>query len=88
MKKQVRITKKIQTPTKPEKISPFEKYRGIGNGQTGSGRMALLRAIRELRGCYSEKEDARSLAASIRQLRHGATLGKLSIRQLIDEGRR
>ena len=35
-----------------------------------------------------QKEDARSLAASIRRLRRGATLGKLSIRELIDEGRR
>jgi prevent-host-death family protein len=34
------------------------------------------------------KEDARGLAASIRRLRNGATLGKLSIRELIDEGRR
>ncbi len=34
------------------------------------------------------KEDAHDLAASIRQLRRGATLGKLSIRELIDEGRR
>ena len=36
----------------------------------------------------SQKEDAHGLAASIRQLRRGATLGKLSIRELIDEGRR
>jgi prevent-host-death family protein len=36
----------------------------------------------------SQKEDARSLAVSIRRLRRGAALGKLSIRQLIDEGRR
>jgi hypothetical protein len=28
------------------------------------------------------------VAASIRRLRRGATLGKLSIRELIDEGRR
>ena len=36
----------------------------------------------------SQKEDTRSLAASIRRLRRGAILGKLSIRELIDEGRR
>jgi prevent-host-death family protein len=36
----------------------------------------------------NQKEDARILAASIRRLRRGATLGKLSIRELIDEGRR
>ncbi len=36
----------------------------------------------------SQKEDGHILAASIRQLRRGATLGKLSIRELIDEGRR
>jgi prevent-host-death family protein len=36
----------------------------------------------------SAKEDAGALAASIRQLRRGASLGKLSIRELIDEGRR
>jgi len=35
-----------------------------------------------------QKEDGHILAASIRQLRRGATLGKLSIRELIDEGRR
>jgi prevent-host-death family protein len=35
-----------------------------------------------------EKEDARQLAAGIRQLRQGAVLGKISIRELIDEGRR
>ena len=33
-------------------------------------------------------EDAHSLAASIRRLRRGTTLGKVSIRELIDEGRR
>jgi prevent-host-death family protein len=36
----------------------------------------------------SQKEDGHILAASIRQLRRGVTLGKLSIRELIDEGRR
>jgi prevent-host-death family protein len=36
----------------------------------------------------SQKEDGHVLAASIRQLRRGVTLGKLSIRELIDEGRR
>ncbi|MGB9205424.1 MAG: hypothetical protein WCB94_15810, partial [Terriglobales bacterium] len=35
-----------------------------------------------------KEEDGHILAASIRQLRRGATLGKLSIRELIDEGRR
>ena len=30
--------------------TPFEKYRGIGNGRAGSGRKAVVRAIRELRG--------------------------------------
>jgi prevent-host-death family protein len=35
-----------------------------------------------------QKEDPHRLAASIRQLRRGAILGKLSIRELIDEGRR
>jgi prevent-host-death family protein len=35
-----------------------------------------------------EKEDARQLAAGIRQLRQGAVLGKISIRELIEEGRR
>ncbi len=36
----------------------------------------------------SREEDGHILAASIRRLRRGATLGKLSIRELIDEGRR
>jgi len=35
-----------------------------------------------------QMEDARDVAASIRRLRRGATLGKLSMRELIDEGRR
>lgn len=40
-----------------------------------------------------EREDARSLADAIRRLRRGTTLGKaslrkLTIRELIDEGRR
>jgi AbrB family looped-hinge helix DNA binding protein len=30
--------------------SPFAPYRGIGNGSGNSGRKAVLRAIRELRG--------------------------------------
>jgi hypothetical protein len=30
--------------------SPFEKFRGIGNGRAGSGGKAVVRAIRELRG--------------------------------------
>lgn len=36
----------------------------------------------------SEKPDVRSVAKAIRTLRKGATLGKLTIRGLIDEGRR
>jgi prevent-host-death family protein len=35
-----------------------------------------------------EKQDARSLVEAIRQLRSGVTLGKIKIRELIDEGRR
>jgi prevent-host-death family protein len=35
-----------------------------------------------------EKDDPRELVAGIRQLRQGARLGKISIRELIDEGRR
>lgn len=35
-----------------------------------------------------EKADVRSLAEAIRQLRKGATLGKIKLRELIDEGRR
>ena len=30
--------------------SPFEKYRGIGIGRAASGRKAVVRVIRELRG--------------------------------------
>ena len=35
-----------------------------------------------------EKEDARNLVEAIRQLRKGTTLGKIKIRELIDDGRR
>ena len=35
-----------------------------------------------------EKEDARNLVEAIRQLRTGATLGDITIRELIDDGRR
>lgn len=35
-----------------------------------------------------KEADARSLADSIRQFRKGATLGKITIKELIDEGRR
>ncbi|HTC48713.1 MAG TPA: type II toxin-antitoxin system prevent-host-death family antitoxin [Candidatus Aquilonibacter sp.] len=35
-----------------------------------------------------EKEDVRTLSDAIRQLRKGATLGKSTIRELINEGRR
>ena len=30
--------------------SPFAPYRGIGNGRAGSGRKAVMKALRELRG--------------------------------------
>lgn len=30
--------------------SPFAPYRGIGNGRQGSGKKAILRTLRELRG--------------------------------------
>jgi prevent-host-death family protein len=36
----------------------------------------------------AEKDDPRSLARSIRRLRKGTTLGKTTIRELIDAGRR
>ena len=40
-----------QTQVRPVRAgSPFEKYRGIGNGKIGSGRKAVVQAIRELRG--------------------------------------
>ncbi len=40
-----------QTQVRPVRASsPFEKYRGIGSGKAGSGRKAVVRAIRELRG--------------------------------------
>jgi prevent-host-death family protein len=35
-----------------------------------------------------EKEDARNLVEAIRQLRKGTTLGNVTIRELIDDGRR
>jgi prevent-host-death family protein len=35
-----------------------------------------------------EREDPRDVARGIRDLRKGATLGKISIRELINEGRR
>ncbi len=35
-----------------------------------------------------EKQDPRELAQGIRDVRRGATLGKVTIRELIDEGRR
>jgi prevent-host-death family protein len=35
-----------------------------------------------------DRENARSAAAAIRRLRKGANLGKITIRELIDEGRR
>jgi prevent-host-death family protein len=35
-----------------------------------------------------EKEDARKLVEAIRQLRKGTTLGKVTIRELVDDGRR
>lgn len=37
---------------------------------------------------FGEKEDARGLADAIRRLRKGTALGKMTIRELIDEGRR
>jgi len=33
-----------------DSVSPFAKYQGIGNPGIGSGREALLRYMRELRG--------------------------------------
>ena len=40
-----------RTEVKPVRtVSPFEKYRGIGSGSIGSGRKAVVKAIRELRG--------------------------------------
>ena len=36
----------------------------------------------------AKKTDVRNVAEAIRTLRKGATLGKLTIRRLIDEGRR
>lgn len=32
------------------KSSPFARYKGIGNDSRASGRKAILRAVRELRG--------------------------------------
>ena len=49
MQKRTQIKRKREATAKP-KSSPFEKYRGIGSGQISSGRTAILRAIRELRG--------------------------------------
>lgn len=37
---------------------------------------------------HDEREDPRELARQIREARKGATLGKITIRELINEGRR
>lgn len=37
---------------------------------------------------FGDREDSREIARRIRDLRKGATLGKLSIKELINEGRR
>jgi AbrB family looped-hinge helix DNA binding protein len=40
-----------RTQVRPVRASsPFEKYRGIGNGRAASGRKAVIQAIRALRG--------------------------------------
>ena len=37
---------------------------------------------------FGERQDPRELIEGIREVRKGATLGKITIRELIDEGRR
>jgi prevent-host-death family protein len=37
---------------------------------------------------FGERQDPRELAQAIRETRKGATLGKITIRELINEGRR
>jgi hypothetical protein len=44
MKKRARVKKKV-----PKK-SPFEKYQGIGTPGIGSGRKAIQKWLREMRG--------------------------------------
>jgi len=40
-----------RTEVRPvRRSSPFEKYRGIGSGTIASGRKAVVKAIREMRG--------------------------------------
>lgn len=41
----------VRTHVRPVRNSSlFGKYRGIGNGRVGSGRKAILKTMRELRG--------------------------------------
>jgi hypothetical protein len=47
---QKKTPEKKPIKAKQRSISPFEKYRGIGNGGAGFGRKAVVRAMRELRG--------------------------------------
>jgi hypothetical protein len=49
MQKKTRPMSRGQITAKLRGSSPFEKHRGIGNGKAGSGRKAVVRAIRELR---------------------------------------
>lgn len=42
--------KKIKKARKPEKESPFEKFRGIGNPGIGKGKKAIMAWMREIRG--------------------------------------
>lgn len=45
-----RKAKKIKPESADNKENPFEKYRGIGNLGIGSGREAIIKYFRELRG--------------------------------------
>jgi AbrB family looped-hinge helix DNA binding protein len=38
------------------KVSPFEKYRGIGNKGIGLGREAVIRYVRDMRGFDPDEE--------------------------------
>jgi prevent-host-death family protein len=62
--------------------------RRVAKGETICITLRGVPVARLVPDAVGEKEDPRELVAGIRQLRQGAVLGKISIRELIDEGRR
>jgi hypothetical protein len=76
MKKRPKVKRKVR------KKSPFEKYQGIGTPGIGSGRKAIQKWLREMRGELNEYH-TKLITKGLRAAREGKFVSHTEMKRMI-----